>query len=105
MGDRVGNLYYLRVHDMKTKVVIDNNLKERHIVFFSLVNVDFLWHRRFGHPSCVIKQQLNQNLYFQSGTIKFYHCKTCHMAKQKRLPFVSNNKLSSSVFDLIHMDA
>ena len=54
MGGKVGNLYYLRVHDIKTEVVVDNSLKERHIVF-SLVNADFLWHRRFGHPSCVIK--------------------------------------------------
>ena len=31
-------------------------------------------------------------------------CKVCPLAKQKRLPFPFNNKLSSNAFDLIHLD-
>ena len=32
------------------------------------------------------------------------HCRICHLAKQKRLPFISNNNLSAKPFDLIHID-
>ena len=31
-------------------------------------------------------------------------CTVCPLAKQKRLPFISNNNLSSSPFDLLHVD-
>ena len=33
-----------------------------------------------------------------------HHCDICPLAKQKRLPFVSNNHLSALPFDLIHLD-
>lgn len=32
-------------------------------------------------------------------------CVVCHKAKQKGLPFPSNNNLSSKAFDLIHIDS
>ena len=33
-----------------------------------------------------------------------YHCSTCHIAKQNRLPFPNSNKFSEHCFDLIHAD-
>ena len=32
------------------------------------------------------------------------HCKTCHLAKQRRLSFPSHNNLSHSIFDLVYID-
>ena len=32
------------------------------------------------------------------------HYKICHMAKQKRLPFVSHNNMSTNPFDIVHID-
>lgn len=32
------------------------------------------------------------------------HCSVCPLAKQKRLAFISNNKLSPKPFDLVHID-
>lgn len=58
-----------------------------------------------GHPSLVKFQYLNKKLqvYDVSRNV-LYHCKVCHLAKQKRLPFISTNKLSDNHFDLIHID-
>lgn len=62
-----------------------------------------LWHMRLGHPS-------QDKLKLLSGTIPLLKssslesCPVCPLAKQKMLPFVSNNNLSSSSFDLIHID-
>ena len=62
-----------------------------------------LWHQRFGHPSTAKLQLLSGNLSM-SKLKSECPCDICPLAKQKRLPFVSNNHFSSSPFDLIYLD-
>ena len=64
-----------------------------------------IWHHRLGHPSPV-KLHLLHNKFQILVSLPHLssHCKICHMAKQKRLTFVSNNNLSPKSFDLIHID-
>ena len=62
------------------------------------------WHNRLGHPSSqrfdMLKSKSNCDLSdCNNGP---YHI--CPLAKQKRLPFVSHNRLSKRPFDLIHCD-
>ena len=62
-----------------------------------------LWHARLGHPSDVKLQALGQVFPFSQKSCNDL-CKVCPLAKQKRLLFPFNNKLSSYAFDLIHLD-
>ena len=64
-----------------------------------------IWHFRLGHPSHVKIQILHNELHIPNSLSHlFSHCKICHMAKQKRLPFVSHNNMSTNPFDLVHID-
>lgn len=62
------------------------------------------WHHRLGHLSPrvfdldIIKKQLGCTSSTDSP------CYICPFAKQRRLPFISHNQLSSFPFDLIHCD-
>ncbi|CAL1375794.1 unnamed protein product [Linum trigynum] len=58
-----------------------------------------LWHWRLGHPSQAREQQI---LGCNREIVK--HCSTCHLAKQKRLPFPLSDSKANSPFDLIHVD-
>jgi len=70
----------------------------------SFVNVSpELWHQRLGHPSMSRVQSLSSNLHIPQKLSEF-HCKICHLSKQKRLPFVSNKKIYEEPFSLIHID-
>nr|KYP41111.1 Retrovirus-related Pol polyprotein from transposon TNT 1-94 [Cajanus cajan] len=61
------------------------------------------WHKRLGHiPISVYK--LIANKIKLSSIDSTYHCSTCNIAKQNRLPFPNPNKFSPSCFDLIHAD-
>lgn len=58
-----------------------------------------------GHPSfrrlSVIRNAL------QIGEMKqeeLLDCSICHMSKQRRLPFQSNNLIHENAFDLVHID-
>ncbi|CAA7049128.1 unnamed protein product [Microthlaspi erraticum] len=63
-----------------------------------------LWHQRLGHPSSVKLQHLSGILPLAKSSIVASPCSVCPLAKQKCLPFVSNNRLAASPFDLIHID-
>ena len=62
-------------------------------------------HFRLGHPS-IVKIQLLQNQLQILSSISMLssHCRICHLAKQRRLPFISNNHMSSNPFELVHID-
>ena len=47
---------------------------------------------------------MNNVHVFNVKNAKPFHCNICHLAKQRRLPFISNNRFSDSPFDLIHID-
>ncbi|XP_062093439.1 uncharacterized protein LOC133799439 [Humulus lupulus] len=61
------------------------------------------WHCRLGHPSLSITQSINKTL-FVSDKAYDNMCSICHLAKQKCLPFISHNNMSSAPFDLVHLD-
>ncbi|CAL9238496.1 unnamed protein product, partial [Arabidopsis halleri] len=63
-----------------------------HVAYCIAVSPE-LWHQRLGHPSMSRVQSMSCNLHIPQKLSDF-HCKVCHMSKQKRLPFVSNNKIS-----------
>lgn len=61
------------------------------------------WHHRLGHLSFRTLYSLKSKLH--SSHLNIQHIKLCYicpLAKQHRLPFTSNNHLSTSPFDLIH---
>ena len=64
-----------------------------------------VWHCRLGHPSSTRMSFISKFLPFVSGSVNSVHdCKICPLAKQKRLPFPNNNNLSTSAFDILHVD-
>ncbi|CAA7054923.1 unnamed protein product [Microthlaspi erraticum] len=77
-----------------------NLLSSRHLCG-SLVD-SHLWHQRLGHPSSAKLQHIPGILPMSKSSHS--HCDVCPLAKQKGLPFVSNNRLSASPFDLVHLD-
>ena len=52
----------------------------------------FLWHQRLGHPSVDVLKSLQDMLQLKS--FNFHSCTTCPLAKQRRLSFSSNNRVS-----------
>ena len=60
---------------------------------------------RLGHPSTVKIQLLHNELQIPSSlsTLSSLY-RICHLAKQRRLPFISSNHMSSHPFDLVHID-
>lgn len=63
-----------------------------------------LWHLRLGHPSNTKLIQLNKCFPFVKSVNSAISCDVCFNAKQKRLPFSLSSHVSTSVFDLVHMD-
>lgn len=64
-----------------------------------------MWHNRLGHPSLKVLESLKGQIKcskFDSFT--FEPCYICPLAKQKRLPFISNHHMSPFPFDLVHCD-
>ena len=63
-----------------------------------------LWHYRLGHPSYAKIHTLKDDLNISHISETPSHCSICHLAKQRRFPFMSSNNLSNSPFQLIHID-
>lgn len=64
-----------------------------------------IWHRRLGHPSMPVIKSLESVLPMNfTGSSTTVPCHICHLAKQKRIPFVSSSVKSLHAFDLIHCD-
>ena len=71
----------------------------------SVFSKNDIWHSRLGHPSHVKLKILHNDLHMPNSLSSLSsHCKICHMAKQKLLPFVSHNHMSARPFNLLHMD-
>ena len=63
------------------------------------------WHNRLGHISSKCFDKLRDKLSCTDVNFStHFPCYICPLAKQRRLPFVSHNNLSSSPFYLIHCD-
>lgn len=93
-GRRQGNLYFLDFGISCNKSFISS----------SIVSRQNLWHARLGHPSNMKTQFLNKEPHVILDSDLQSHCKVCHLAKQKRLLFISQNNMSKHPFDLIHID-
>ncbi|KZV37633.1 hypothetical protein F511_38248 [Dorcoceras hygrometricum] len=89
-GKRLGNLYVL----MKSTSYVCN----------ASVPKSELWHLRMGHPSPSKLSSLKDILHFDSNNVDVHPCHVCHLSKQKRLPFKSNNKMVDHPFELLHID-
>lgn len=63
-----------------------------------------IWHFRLGHLSSHIHKCISS--YFPFVTFNDNHkpCNTCHLAKQRNLPFAHSTTKSVAIFDLIHAD-
>ncbi|XP_022156583.1 uncharacterized protein LOC111023463 [Momordica charantia] len=62
-----------------------------------------LWHSRRRHPSHSRLHASKSVLPFVDSDVSHDHsCDICPLAKQKRLSFSSNNRLSATAFDLVH---
>lgn len=73
---------------------------EPHVnAFYGSLVDGHLWHQRLGHPSYTKLQHIPGIPKVSSP-----HCTVCPLAKQRSLPFISNNTLSAQPFDLIHTD-
>ncbi|KAG7585301.1 Reverse transcriptase RNA-dependent DNA polymerase [Arabidopsis thaliana x Arabidopsis arenosa] len=90
-GRRIGNLYVL---DTESPSVSVN----------AVVDIG-MWHKRLGHPSFsrldVISDVLGTTHHKNK---KKAFCHTCHLAKQKKLSFSSENNICNSTFELLHID-
>lgn len=94
-GRRLHNLYILELEDNQCNIVASNSVSSMYD----------LWHKRLGHPSLVKTQILHQELSIPYSVFDHdFHCEVCHLAKQKRLPFVSHKNMSVEPFALIHID-
>ncbi|XP_074297183.1 uncharacterized protein LOC141627875 [Silene latifolia] len=61
-----------------------------------------LWHRRLGHPSDKVVKTIPS--FSNLSCNKDIVCDACHLAKQHRDSFISNNKRASDLFELIRCD-
>ena len=112
MGKQQNGLYLLDSSPNSTHVVATNvpeSSLHRYLYSLSFVkhsNSNFhVWHCRLGHPSLSRMSFLSSIVPNVSHSCTNAHtCTVCPLAKQKRLPFPNNNHLSSTSFELLHVD-
>ena len=99
MGSKYGNLYYLflnfssncNIPCNKLIAVVTNNSA-------TPLSIQELWHYRLGHPSFVKLNVLHEILDISHLSNTNLHCIICPLAKQRCLPYNSNNNLSPLTF-------
>ena len=99
MGKRLGNLYLLdltsfSIHNQDVSVSCN-------CISFSK---NILWHYRLSYPSHERIHTLKNELEIFHCSNEPVHCSVFHLAKHRRLPFVSNNSLYDTPFQSIHYD-
>ena len=88
------NLYVLATHVSASPPICASVLDDGH-----------LWHQRLGYRSLAkLLHVPGIKSLHKSSLSTVENCHVCPLAKQKRLPFVSHNHISSFPFDLVHMD-
>ena len=63
-----------------------------------------LWHNRLGHPSVDRIDLITNVLGIKQKNKGLFHCSICPLAKQKHLPYISQNNICANAFDLLHTD-
>jgi len=62
-----------------------------------------IWHVRMGHLSAGRLEIMKRQYRFINSRNDFV-CNVCHLAKQRKLPFVNSKSKAECQFDLIHVD-
>nr|KYP37322.1 Retrovirus-related Pol polyprotein from transposon TNT 1-94 [Cajanus cajan] len=70
--------------------------------YCNLVSYD-IWHKRLGHIPINVYNLIASKTVLSSADPHF-HCSTCQLSKQNRLPFPNPNHFSPNLFDLLHAD-
>jgi len=107
---------YCIIQDIKTKERIGIVDVDAGLYVVSLENTDScclnvtslhddadIWHLRMGHLSAGRLEIMKRQYRFISSRNDFV-CNTCHLAKQRKLPFVNSKSRAECQFDLIHVD-
>jgi len=100
------NLYPIPAHALFTslrKFSCNNATFVAHTAKAALCST---WHRRLGHPSSKILQQLvTDKLICTSDKFSFMmFCDACQVGKSKHLPFHLSSRISTRVLELVHCD-
>lgn len=97
-GEEIANLY-----------VMDGAFTMDHATLKTLPSINVvvdnsLWHSRLGHPAMDIIYLITDVLGIKQKNKGVFHCSICPLAKQKHIPYVSNNNIRTHAFDLLHID-
>ncbi|XP_048635048.1 uncharacterized protein LOC125608656 [Brassica napus] len=85
--------------------VLDTNVSASPTICASLLDDGQLWHQRLGHASLAkLLHVPGIKALHKTSLSAVENCPVCPLAKQRRLPFVFHNHISSFPFDLVHMD-
>ena len=105
-GSKYGNLYYFSLSSSSNSVLPCNKLIAAIPTTSDVTPLSLheLWHYRLGHPSFVKLNVLHDVLDVSHLSNTNLPCHICPLAKQRCLPYHSNNKLSSFIFQLVHCD-
>ena len=94
-GRRQENLYFLELGIAHCNLISSS----------SVMRKSDIWHFRLGHPSAVKIQLLHNELQIPSSLSTLSsHYQIFHLAKQRRIPFISNNHMSTNPLELVHID-
>lgn len=99
-GIRQGKLYYLDLTEgggakFNQANQVSSEDRARTIIW--------LWHRRLGHLSFGYLKKLQPHLFSSFNDLDF-HCNTCELAKNHRVPYLPSLNKSSEPFAVIHSD-
>ena len=97
-GEQIANLYVL----YGSTISADASMRIKPSI--NVIVDTALWHNRLGHPSVEKIDMITDVLGIKQINKGSFHCSVCPLAKQKHLPYVSNNNLCANAFDLLHID-
>lgn len=65
-----------------------------------------IWHRRLGHPSnnALSLLTIKNFISMSNSKLRKQVCDACQLGKIQRLPFLSSDRSSEHLFDLVHCD-
>src|SRR4051812_6796174 len=98
-GSHRDGLYFLE--DFRKYKQLENKMQSTQLVVTSVK--DLLWHRRLGHPSFKVFEDLAP-LVYKNCNKEMLKCEACELAKHSRTVYPASGNRSLEPFDLIHSD-
>uniref|UniRef100_A0A1J3JNZ9 Retrovirus-related Pol polyprotein from transposon TNT 1-94 n=1 Tax=Noccaea caerulescens TaxID=107243 RepID=A0A1J3JNZ9_NOCCA len=98
-GEHISNLYILDVDDIAA-----NSPHQQYRLNTNVVVDSALWQNRLGHTSISKTDSLIDVVDFKKKNKSPFHCAICPLAKEKHLPFASQNNVCDNTFELLHID-